>query len=122
MADHSEAKQAQKRLVEAANALQRLVPQVAVSRQIKEFASDRRKNLLARWTRNAICGDKTLSATMAEAIARANPQFQVEFEQQEKDYREAELSLAKWEATKATFEAARSLNSFNKERLSNIPE
>lgn len=122
IADYTDGINAEKSLRAANNKLHELAPQVAIARQVKEFSSDRRKALLARYAiQNLTGGDgKSAGVTMAETMARANINYCEELGQLERQFRDAEAVIAKWQATQATFEAARSLISLNKEIVRNM--
>ena len=107
----------EKQLRKATNALHDMAENVAKARQVKEFASERRKNLLARFMA-PMMSDR--SAATAEAVGRANPDYMLQLKGLENQYLDAERALAKWDATKATFEAARSLLSLGKEQIRQI--
>ena len=85
--------------------LQARAAAVALSRQIKEFVSDQRKNLLAKYTAPLL---KDNSATAAETLARATEGYLTEFASLADQYATAEKHLANWDALHCKFEAARS--------------
>ena len=95
----------ERRMVAAVEELQKLSSAVAMSRQIKEFCSDLRKNLLAKYVVKHLADS---SATAAESYARADEQYQGELETLMEQYRTAEKHLANWDAIHCRFEAARS--------------
>lgn len=113
--DHNDALVVQQRLRDTANALHDQVGQVALARQVKEFSSDRRKALLARYMRTHL--DEGKSSAAAETIARSGEAYQAELKLLEDHYRQSEEAIAKWTATQATFDAARSLMSMSKEAM-----
>jgi len=118
MSDFTDIKKVSERLRNANNALHEIVPEVAKARQIKEFASDRRKALLARCTAPFLeAGDSVASA---EAKARANDSYKTELEILAAQYQFAEHTLAKYSALQATFDAARSLLSMSKETFKQL--
>jgi len=95
----------ERRLAATVEELHSRASAVAMSRQIKEFISDQRKNLLAKYTAPLL---RDNSATAAETLARANDDYEAEFERLQDQYRTAEKHLAKWDALHCQFEAARS--------------
>jgi len=97
--------QLESRMVAAVEELQKLSSAVAMSRQIKEFASDLRKNLLAKYVVKYLADN---TATAAESKARADEQYVDELESLMTQYRTAEKHLANWDAIHCKFEAARS--------------
>lgn len=118
-ADFTDSQHAEQRLRDAANRLQRMAKDVAKAKQVREFASDRRKNLLARYQAPLLA---TTSYAASEPIARANEAYQAEFEDLAAQFADAEHVLAEWAATNATLEAARSILSLNKTLIQNMQE
>lgn len=114
-ADFHDASKAEARLRAAANRLHAMAGEVAQAKQVKEFASDRRKNLLARYMAPLLASGS--GATAAEMVARANPEYQQELDEQAEQYAAAERVLSEHGATMATFDAARSLLSMSKESM-----
>lgn len=112
MNDHTESLEIAGRLRESVQSLHNLADKAGEARQVREFSSDRRKNLLAKFMypflRN---GD---SAAKAECAARTQEGFLSEMKQLEDQHLEAEKILAKVDAEKCRYEAARSLLSFSK--------
>lgn len=84
---------------------------VGKAKQVREFASERRKNLLALYI------DKDLPSAKAEALARKNPEYLQRFDELALQSEAAEITIAKYAATQHSFEAARSLLSFTRESL-----
>lgn len=119
-ADFTDSATAEKRLRAAANKLHKLVPEVAHARQVIEFASDRRKNLLAEYVAPLLAAGMGVAA--AEHTARADPEYQARFEEQATQLRDAYAVVKLWEATQATYDAARSLLSMSKELIRNLQE
>jgi hypothetical protein len=109
--DFSESNQIGERLMRATKRLHDMAPMVGACRQIREFNSDQRKNLLAKYMVKHMFGN---SATKAEYLARADENYQYELAALEKIRLEAEQTMSKWEAEFASYEAARSLLSFSK--------
>ena len=102
------------RLSATADTLIRSASAVAMARQIKEYASDQRKNLLARYTAPLL---KDTSATAAETLARADPRYQQDLNEQMDQYRQAEQHIATWDALKCKLEALRSALNFGKSQI-----
>jgi GH35 family endo-1,4-beta-xylanase len=115
MADFTDTQRIEQKLRKANNTLLHMTADVAAARTIKEFVSERRKNLLARFANARI--HEGASATAAETEARSNERYVEEFNQLTAEYESAEKVLADWDATRATFEAARSILSLSKESL-----
>lgn len=114
-ADFTESAKVEQRLKNSTNDLHKMGPDVALARQVKEFVSEQRKNLLARYVAPLLKSGR--SAPQAENMARASDEYRKEIALLEKQYQHAESVIAKWGATMATYEAARSLLSFSKETL-----
>lgn len=118
MSDHTESLEIAGRLKEAVQSLHNLADRAGEARQVREFAADRRKNVLAKYMypylRN---GD---SAAKAECYARTEEGFLLEMSQLEAQQMEAEKTLAKVEAEKCRYEATRSLLSFSRTVMDNL--
>ena len=65
----------EQRMTAAVDEIHRRSSAVAMARQVKEYASDMRKNLLATYSAPLL---KDNSSAAAETLARSNPQFQDE--------------------------------------------
>lgn len=115
IADNDEISRVKRRLEVARNTLHRLAPAVGAAKQVRQYDSDRRKNLVAKYALPALKDGKSVS--FAEMDGRANPAFQAEFEALSAQHGAAERTIAEYEAAYATFEAARSLLSMEKETL-----
>lgn len=97
----------EKRLCAAVDDLRRRTEAVAMARQIKEFSSDQRKNLLARYKfkyRSEVESDAG-----QESLARADAQYQSELDAMAEQYRKAEHHIGAYDAAYAKFDACRSL-------------
>lgn len=104
----------ERQLVATVEELQKRTSAVAMARQIKEYAPDQRKNLLARYVAPLL---KANSATAAETLARANEQYQEELQALAFQYSNAEKHLATWDALHCRYEAQRSALSLAKETM-----
>lgn len=113
--DASEVAKIEARLRAAANKLNELVNDVAKARQVKEFASDRRKTLLAHHMTQFLRSSQGVAA--AEAFARDEQVYIDSFAGLEAQYLAAEQAIAQWQATMCVFEASRSLLSHSRETL-----
>lgn len=105
-ADYSDVAALQKRLVEAADRLSALVPELAKARQVREYDSDRRKRALAVAMAPLLSEG---SAAAAEAMARASSGYEKAMKQIAADLLVAEKVIAEHEAVKIQWESARSL-------------
>ncbi len=119
-ADFSDAHIAAKRLAAATARLQGMVKDVSHGRQVKEFIGDMKKNLMAKYVVRALKAGEGIGA--AEATARADHMFQEELELLQAQYEAAEHAITSWQAEMASYEASRSLLSFNRETLRQLPE
>ena len=122
MTDHSDVAAIQKRLKTASAELNNpmSVSLYAQARQVISYDSDRRKNLLAKYTVKYLKEGE--SATAAEAMARADEAYQKEFETQGEELQTAEGVIAKRRGTETSWESARSLLSFQREGFKHMPE
>jgi hypothetical protein len=102
----------ERRLVATVEEMHKLTSAVAMSRQVKEFVGDQRKNLLSKYVAPHL---KDGSATAAETLARANEQYQAELTVLADQYRTAEKHIAKWDALHCQLDAFRSSLSLGKE-------
>ena len=118
--DSSEIDKIEWRLKSCSKRLHDLAPHVGGAKQVREFNTDRRKNLLARFTIKALKGGGSYAA--AETEGRADPIYGVELEKLAEQYEDAEKTIATWDAEHASFEACRSLLSMAKENLKVMPE
>src|SRR5215472_10187924 len=118
MSDFSEIGVIQKKLMDATNRIYSMSGSVGQARQVREYDSDRRKNLLAKHSRASINAGE--SAAASEAIARANPAYLAEFNALAAQRESAERLIANWEAMHVLYEAARSMLSMKKEELKTI--
>jgi hypothetical protein len=129
IADNDEINVVKRRLEEARNTLHRLAPLVGAAKQVREYDSDRRKNLLAKYAMMALTNARKVrensglitaplrSVASAEMEARANQSFQEEIEGLAAQREASEKTIAQWDAAFASYEAARSLLSMEKETL-----
>jgi hypothetical protein len=108
----------EKRLKKTITNIHALAPLVGTAKQVREFNSDQRKNLLARYMLPYLKGGA--SAASAEVDARADASYQSEFERLGEGYAAAEKTIAENTAAYATFEAARSLLSIAKETMKTL--
>jgi hypothetical protein len=113
--DNTEIGRIQRRIKDATTKLHELAPHVGSARQVREFSSDQRKNALAAEQIKYIQRGESVAA--AENLARSNPVYLEKFKKLEEDYKQAETVIAEWQATMATFEAARSLLAMSRETM-----
>ncbi len=115
MTDNHDISQVETRLKDATRRLHQLSASVGASKQIRQYDTDRRKNLLAKYVVRAL--KEGHSATAAEAYGRSDEAYQTELAVMSREYEASEKTLAEWEAEQCSFEAARSLLSMMKESL-----
>ena len=118
MADKSDQDMIQKRIMEATQKLNKMAPLVGAARQVIEFASDMRKNCLAKEHSRFIKEGE--SASGAEAFARSSHVYLNEFKIIEERIADAYRVKAEWEATMASFEAGRSLLAMTRETMKTL--
>lgn len=115
ISDHTDSQAVAGRLKLASKRIHDLANEVGHARQCKEFLSDMKRNLLAKYMLGPIKSDE--SAAAAEVIARSNPEFQAELAQLAEQYEAAEKVIARWQAEQVAWDSARSLLSFEKETM-----
>jgi|SRR5215471_504678 len=120
MNDYFEIKKAQERLEKAIREIRVLSAAVGHAKQVREYDSDRRKSLLARHAISFLKAGHSVGS--AETYARASGAYQSELEALSEQREASEKVIAQSEATFATFEAARSLLSIEKEALKTIDQ
>jgi len=115
MIDQSDIEQIEHRMKTATLELHKLSPLVGVAKQVRQYDSDRRRNLLAKFMRPHIKKGET--STAAETLARSTEGFEIGFNELAKELETSEATIARWDAMFASFEAARSLLSMQKETM-----
>lgn len=115
MSDESEIKSIQEKMQESLVKLRELAPHVGAARQIKEFASDQRKNLLAAIQADYIGKGESVAA--AEILARSNPVYIRRLLDLQESHKNAEVTLAEWQYTLVRLDAARSMLAMSRETL-----
>lgn len=120
IADSSTAEAVAERLKTATANLHRMANDVGHARQVKEFITDMKRNLLAKYVVKALKGGET--ATAAESIGRADPEFQRELGALAEQHGAAEKTIALWKAETCSFDAARSLLAMQRETINRLTE
>ncbi len=115
--DHTQSLEVAARLRHATKRLQDMADDVGKAKQVREFSSENRKNLLARYIASV---PANLPVSKAENMARSNASFIEEMQALEEQHLAAEQTLAHWAAEQCSFEACRSLLSFSREALRNL--
>jgi predicted ArsR family transcriptional regulator len=109
--DHLDAEKIALRMADCTKKLQDSAVDVGNAMVIREFASERRKNLVAQYC------DALAPVSKAEMSARKNPEYLRKLDELMEESRAAEITISKNKANQASFEAARSMLSFNRESL-----
>lgn len=107
MIDDEEIRDIEKKMQECITRMRSLTGQVGIARQVKEFSSDQRKNVLATEQIKFIQRGESVAAS--ENLARSSPAYIEQFKALEKNYADACGTIAEWEAVFARFEACRSM-------------
>jgi hypothetical protein len=116
--DHSDIYEIEKRLKLTIKRLRELAPLVGQAKQVRDYDSDRRKNLLARYTVPLLKAGKGVASS--ESHARADPAYNAELDALAGQRGDAEQLIAQWEAAFADYESKRSLLSMAKETIKTI--
>jgi hypothetical protein len=95
--------------------IEQLAPQLADARTVREYDADRKRNLLAEFVTPLLATEK--SATAAETVARANPEYRRRFDELRQQLLTAHTVIAREGGLQARFEAARSVLSVTKAQL-----
>ena len=96
--------------------IEQIGPELAKAKTIRDYDSDRRRNLLAEFASKLHPG--SISATAAESVARANPEYVKRFKELSQDLMGAYATISREGGLQARFEAARSILSVTKAQLS----
>jgi uncharacterized protein (DUF1330 family) len=115
MHDDKEVKDIQEKMQDCIRRMAQLAPMVGAARQIKEFSSDQRKNILAAEQVRFIQRGESVAA--AENLARSDPAYVTRFKDLEKQYADACATIAEYEAVFARFEACRSMLAMTRESM-----
>jgi hypothetical protein len=113
MSDQGEIFKIEKRLKSCTVRMLAMAQEVGAAKQVREYDSERRKNLLAKHVLPHIKAGE--SAAAAETLGRSDPSYKAEFEALEAQRGASETVIATWEATNAEHDALRSLLSMAKE-------
>lgn len=117
--DFSDAKQLAEALLQAAETVRGLAPQVAKARTCLNYSGDRLKRALALACADArSAGAK--SAAETEQIARASTHYRDALDKLSAEDLEAEGTVAQWEAQKIKWESLRTAVSLQKAITSTI--
>lgn len=95
--------------------LEAIGPQVAKAKVVRDYDSDRRRNLLAEFVTPLLAKN---SATAAESMARADETYQKRFKDLSLELNAAYAIISKEAGLQARFEAARSILSSYKAQMS----
>ena len=117
--DASELFTVQKRLKSACKNLHLMAPEVGMARQLIDYDSDRRRNLLARYMVKHLKNGESVSA--AENYARSDEGYQNELHGLAGVLEQAYGAVKRWDAEMASWESSRSLLSLIKETMKTLP-
>ena len=118
MSDLQEIMEIQSRMESARVYLRDNADKVGEAHQVKEYDSDRRKQLLARQAKPFISnGDAN---AVAETKARAGDAYAIELDKLADQYAAAVSTIKKYEAAEISFKSAQSLLSFTKGQLQTL--
>lgn len=106
-ADYSTVESVSRLLIETAQEIEGMTEGMALARQIKEFAGDRRKRALCLPMREFIVAGDT--ATAAETKARASAIYGEELDAQARQLTDAERTILAYEAAMVRWKSAQSL-------------
>jgi hypothetical protein len=111
--DHNDIKKSQKAMAEARKHLAEIVGDTGHALAVIEMDSDRRKRLLARYTKAYLAKNpgKPISHAHAETLARADDDYGKELDEWEAGLEGAYATRKDWEATESRLEVARSIHS-----------
>lgn len=113
--DNSEIAKIEYRLKGCIKRLHELAPMLGQAKQVRDYDSDRRKNLLAKYVvKHLKLGE---SATAADQYARAEDAYVAQLDVLSQQREAAEKTIAENDAEYASFEACRSLMSMAKESI-----
>lgn len=115
MVDHTEALKIAERMKKCTKRLHQLASAIGSAKQVREFSSEMRRAALSAEVVKALKAGE--SATAAEHIARASEPYNQKLAILAQQYESAESTIAEYQAEQASFDAARSLMSFNRETL-----
>lgn len=116
MIDDEEIRQIEEKMQECIARMRVMAPLVGAARQVKEFSSDQRKNILAAEQVKFIKAHGE-SVSAAEGLARSSPTYLEKFKALETSYADACATLAEWEAVFARFEGCRSMLAMARQTL-----
>lgn len=98
-----------------AHQIEAMAPELAKARTVRDYDSDRRRNLLAQFVEPLLATEK--SATAAETLARATPAYVEAFKKLSQDLMAAYQTISREGGLQARFEAARSILSVAKAQM-----
>ena len=112
MNDHTQSLAIASELREAVQMLQDLSELAGEAKQVLEFSSDRRKNILAKHMAPYLLQND--SVAKAEYFARTSEHFVSDMEHLESEVEDAHKMIYRYDAAKCLFEARRSLLSHSR--------
>ena len=114
MSDTKQVYDTERKITETVAAITELVPAYAQARQVIEYDSDRRKQLLARCVRSL---NGSGSMAQCESEARSSPIYGEELDKLGESLKSAYEVQAKWQALMARLDAARSILALTRETM-----
>jgi len=120
VSDYDEIKRYQKRMMDASRTIQGMAIAMGKSKQIIDFDSDMRKNILSKHMAPLIKNGESVAA--AEAYARCSETYLADMAEYAKGLDEAHVVRFRWEAENLSFECAQSLLATEREILHKFPE
>lgn len=116
--DWSSVADLQQELVKTVEAMDRLVDEYGMARQILEFSGEQRKRVLAVAASPLIKAGQSASA--AEIEARSSEPYKAALKQLATEFQAAEAAVAGWTVLKLRWETCRSLLSIQKEGMKQL--
>ncbi len=105
--DHSDIVSIERRMKDAARKLHGMSQNLGMAITIIDFASERRKGLLAEFTAPHIKSGESYAA--AETLARADKSYDIRLQTLLGQYQDAQVQVKEFEIEKISWETARSL-------------
>jgi len=118
VSDWTEVASLQQRLAETVERINAMAGDVGMAKHVLEYDPDMRKKALGRAMAAPMAGGA--SAAKAEAEARASEGYAKEMAVLAKSHLAAEQTVSEFEATKLTWETARSLLAMSRESMKNL--
>jgi hypothetical protein len=105
----------ERKMTEAVTAMQKMAPELAVARQVKEWSDERKKRAFSVLVVQELNNGKSVAA--AEHIARSSDRWGADLNDLSEQYTSALRVIEAYNAWQTQYEAARSLLSLEKEKI-----